>query len=90
MGKDTGKASGSAMEVGLTLEQLIQRGARALIQNAIEVEVRELLADYGDVRTLSGVAAVVRNGYLPARRFSPQRVRSRCAFPRCATARGPG
>jgi transposase-like protein len=67
MGKDTGKASGSAMEVGLTLEQLIRRGARTLIQNAIEVEVRELLADCGNVRTLSGAAAVVRNGYLPVR-----------------------
>jgi putative transposase len=53
--------------VGLTLERLIRRRAGTLIQNAIEVEVRELLADYGNVCTVSGVAAVVRNGYLPAR-----------------------
>jgi transposase-like protein len=53
--------------MGLTLEELIRRGARELIQNAIEVEVRELLAEYGNVRTLSGSAAVVRNGYLPGR-----------------------
>ena len=67
MSKDTSRAGGSATEMGLTLEQLIRRGARDLIQNAIEVEVRELLVEYGNVRTLSGAAAVVRNGYLPAR-----------------------
>jgi transposase-like protein len=67
MSKDTSRTSGSATEVGLTLEQLIRRGARELIQNAIEAEVRELLAEYGNVRTLSGAAAVVRNGYLPSR-----------------------
>ena len=44
MSKDTSsRAGGSAMEMGLTLEHLIRRGARDLIQNAIEVEVRELL-----------------------------------------------
>lgn len=67
MSKDTSRVGGSATEMGLTLEQLIRRGARELIQNAIEVEVRELLVEYGNVRTLSGAAAVVRNGYLPAR-----------------------
>lgn len=67
MSKDTSKTGSNATEMGLTLEELIRRGARELIQNAIEVEVRELLAEYGNVRTLSGAAAVVRNGYLPAR-----------------------
>ena len=67
MSKDTSKTSGNVMEMGLTLEELIRRGARDLIQKAIEVEVKELLAEYGNVRTLGGAAAVVRNGYLPAR-----------------------
>ena len=67
MSKDTSRAGGSATEMGLTLEQLIRRGARDLIQNAIEVEVRELLVEHGNVRKLSGAAAVVRNGYLPVR-----------------------
>ncbi len=67
MSKDTSRTSDGATEIGLTLEQLIRRGARDLLQNAIEVEVRELLAEYGNVRTLSGATAVVRNGYLPAR-----------------------
>jgi transposase-like protein len=38
-----------------------------VIQAAIEVEVQELLAEYSNVRTLAGAAAVVRNGYLPTR-----------------------
>jgi putative transposase len=67
MSKDTGNGSGIATEMGLTLEQLIRRGARDLIQRAIEIEVSELLTEYGNVRTLEGHAAVVRNGYLPAR-----------------------
>jgi putative transposase len=67
MGKDTGRTSGEATEIGLTLEQLIRRGARQLIQSAIEVEVQELLNEYSNVRTLSGTTAVVRNGYLPQR-----------------------
>jgi putative transposase len=67
MGKDKSRASESATEVGLTLEQLIRREARKLIQSAVEVEVQELLGEYGNVRTFSGTAAVVRNGYLPAR-----------------------
>ncbi|PZP48851.1 MAG: IS256 family transposase, partial [Azospira oryzae] len=62
MNKDTSKTSGSANEMGFSLEELIRRGARELIQKAIEVEVQELLAEYGNVKR-----AVVRNGYLPER-----------------------
>ena len=53
--------------MGLSLEELIRRGARELIQKAIEVEVQELLAEYGNVKMLGGQRAVVRNGYLPER-----------------------
>lgn len=65
--KDTKKANAEQSEMGLSLEELIRRGARELIQKAIEVEVQELLAEYGNVKTLHGHRAVVRNGYLPAR-----------------------
>jgi hypothetical protein len=41
MGKDTGSVS--ANEMGLTLEDLIRRGARHLIQSAIEVEIQSIL-----------------------------------------------
>jgi len=65
MQEDTSKPS--ADEMGLTLEQLIRRGAKQIVQGAIEAELQELLAQYANVRTLSGAAAVVRNGYLPPR-----------------------
>jgi putative transposase len=38
MSKDTSRAGGSATEMGLTLEQLIRRGARDLIQNGAKVK----------------------------------------------------
>ena len=65
--KDTKNGMAEQSEMGLSLEELIRRGARELIQKAIEVEVQELLAEYGNVKVLGGQRAVVRNGYLPAR-----------------------
>lgn len=65
--KDTKKAIAEQSESGLSLEELIRQGARQVIQAAIEVEVQELLAEYGNVEMLGGQRAVVRNGYLPAR-----------------------
>lgn len=67
MSKDTKNGNAEQSEMGLSLEELIRRGARELIQKAIEVEVRELLADYENVKMLGGQRAVVRNGYLPER-----------------------
>lgn len=67
MKKDTSRQSVEQSEVGLSLEELIRRGARDLIQKAIEVEVQQLLAEYENVKMLGGQKAVVRNGYLPAR-----------------------
>jgi putative transposase len=51
----------------MSLEDLIRREARGLIQRAIEIEVGELLAEYENVQMLAGQRAVVRNGYLPKR-----------------------
>ncbi len=65
--KDTKKVEAEQSEMGLSLEELIRRGARELIQKAIEVKVQELLAEYGNVKMLGGQRAVVRNGYLPER-----------------------
>jgi transposase-like protein len=67
MGKDTSKGSGNANEMGVELEDLVRRGARQLIQSAIEVEIELMLSEYDNVRTLAGQQAVVRNGYLPQR-----------------------
>jgi transposase-like protein len=54
-------------ELGLPLEELVRRGARQLIQRAIEVEVEALLGQYETVTLLDGRRAVVRNGHLPER-----------------------
>ena len=56
-----------ASELGVTLEELIRRGARELIQRAVEVQIGQMLSEYENVRTWCGARAVVRNGYLPAR-----------------------
>ncbi|WP_175691825.1 IS256 family transposase, partial [Burkholderia anthina] len=49
------------------LDDLIQQGARQIIQQAIEAELAALLERYSNVKTLDGRRAVVRNGYLPKR-----------------------
>lgn len=54
-------------EVGLPLEELVRRGARDILQRAIEVEVQTFLEEFGSVSMLDGRRAVVRNGYLPER-----------------------
>jgi len=54
-------------EVGLPLEELVRRGARDILQRAIEAEVQVLLEELAGVSLIDGRRAVVRNGYLPAR-----------------------
>src|ERR1700754_4143273 len=49
------------------LDDLIQQGARWIIQQAIEAELAAMLEQYSNVETIDGRRAVVRNGYLPER-----------------------
>ena len=67
MNKSNEKHSGGLPEIGLGLDDLIRRGAREVIQQAIEAELAQLLDQYENVKTLTGSRAVVRNGYLPER-----------------------
>ena len=68
MKKDKQKQGvGPENEIGLTLDDLVRRGARQVIQQAIEAELAELLSNCGNVATLTGKRTVVRNGYLPER-----------------------
>jgi putative transposase len=67
MGKHKQETQGGPEEIGLSLDDLVRRGARQVIQQAIEAELAELLAQYSNVTTLVGKRAVVRNGYLPER-----------------------
>jgi putative transposase len=59
--------AGKAAAPASSLDDLIQQGARQIIQQAIEAELATLLEQYGNVKTLDGRRAVVRNGYLPER-----------------------
>lgn len=49
------------------LTAVIRAGARKLIAQALEAEVTELLATFGEEHDTSGRARVVRNGYQPER-----------------------
>ena len=54
-------------ELGLPLEELVRRGARDILQRAIEAEVQVQMDEFSAVSLLDGRRAAVRNGYLPAR-----------------------
>ncbi len=49
------------------LTELVRKGARQIIAEAVEAELQELLAQYKDLKDEQGRKAVVRNGYLPER-----------------------
>ena len=85
MSKDKGKEAVGLSEIGLGLEELIRRGARRVIQEAIEVELAELLEQFSNVKILSGQRAVVRAS--SARAASTWRSTS-SAWPRLLCARG--
>jgi transposase-like protein len=67
MSKHREEATGSPSEIGMGLDELVRRGARQVIQQVIEAELGQLLEQCGNVKTLHGQRAVVRNGYLPER-----------------------
>ncbi|MBC8733452.1 IS256 family transposase [Paraburkholderia sp. UCT2] len=67
MNELTEEANGGKAATLGSLDDLVQRGARQIIQQAIEAELATLLEQYGNVKTLDGRRAVVRNGYLPER-----------------------
>ncbi len=67
MKKSNEKQSPGLPEIGLGLDDLIRQGARAVIQQAIDAELAQLLEQYENVKTLTGQRTVVRNGYLPER-----------------------
>ncbi len=55
------------INISLPLEELIRRGARQIIQQAIEVEVEILTSSYAHVTMTGGQRVIVRNGYQPER-----------------------
>lgn len=67
MRKDKQETGNGLLEIGVGLDELVRRGARQVIQQAIEAELAGLLDQYANVKTLTGRQTVVRNGYLPER-----------------------
>lgn len=49
------------------LTELLRRGARQLIAEAVEAELQDLLQHYADLRNNLGHRQIVRNGFLPER-----------------------
>ncbi|MPW11841.1 IS256 family transposase, partial [Paraburkholderia sp. CNPSo 3155] len=67
MKKITQEANSSKAQTKSVLDELIQQGARQIIQQAVEVELATMLEQYSNVKSIDGRRAVVRNGYLPER-----------------------
>lgn len=68
MKKITEEANDSKAETKSVLDELIQQGARQIIEQAVEAELATMLEQYSNVKSIDGRRAVVRNGYLPERK----------------------
>ena len=58
---------GVPLSVDDALTEVLRRGAKELLQQAVEVEVAEAIAQYAELKDEQGRRRVVRNGYLPER-----------------------
>lgn len=58
---------GVPLAVADALTEVLRRGAKELLQQAVEVEVAEAIAQYAELKDEQGRQRVVRNGYLPER-----------------------
>lgn len=58
---------GVPLLVADALTEVLRRGAKELLQQAVEVEVAEAIAQYAELKDEQGRRRVVRNGYLPER-----------------------
>ena len=67
MNKNKQEQAVGLSEIGFGLDEMIRRGARQVIEQAIDAELAELLERFSNVTTLHGQRTVVRNGYLPER-----------------------
>ena len=67
MKEDTAGVLNAPGTIHDALTELLRRGARSLIEQAVEAELKMLLEQYANVTDLAGRQAVVRNGFLPER-----------------------
>lgn len=61
------QSSESSASFNDALTELVRKGARQIIAQAVEAELAEFLTQYQSLQDNQGRAAVVRNGYLPER-----------------------
>ncbi|HET8670438.1 MAG TPA: transposase, partial [Candidatus Saccharimonadales bacterium] len=55
------------LPVADALTEVLRRGARELLQQAVEAEVAEAIGQFAELKDEQGRQRVVRNGYLPER-----------------------
>lgn len=60
---------GVPLTVSDALTEVLRRGAKELLQQAVEAEVAEAIAEFATLKDEQGRQRVVRNGYLPERRI---------------------
>jgi hypothetical protein len=65
MSELTEEANNGTAATSGSLDDLIQRGSRQIIQQAVEAELTTLLEQYQNAKTAGDKRAVIRNGYLP-------------------------
>ena len=58
---------GVPLPVADVLTEVLRRGAKELLQQAVEAEVAEVIAQFAELKDEPGRQRVVRNGYLPER-----------------------
>jgi transposase-like protein len=58
---------GIPLPVADALTEVLRRGAKELLQQAVEAEVAEAIAQFAELKDEQGRQRVVRNGYLPER-----------------------
>jgi putative transposase len=71
MQKDKQEAGIGLPEIGVSLDELVRRGARQVIQQVIELELAALLEQYANVRTLSGKRRSCATAICPSVTCSP-------------------
>jgi putative transposase len=76
---------GVPLPVADALTEVLRRGAKELLQQAVDAEVAEVIAHYEALKDEHGWQRVVRNGYLPARTIQTG---SQCERRGCETEPG--
>ena len=70
MSKDTIIEEGILSQIGLTLDEIVRRGAQKMLAAALEAEVAAYIEEQSGERDEKGRARVVRNGHAKGRKIA--------------------